>query len=135
MKTYSHVSDCWDAIREAKSINEVKQLISQFPIWSGSWTIEIEDYPSVGKNYVVCNYYMENDIEQLDRETLSIPYVPEDFKEAICELADVDWNYGNTIDNYEEFTKRCSMRGIIPTEELFNEYQSIITRFKSGEYR
>jgi hypothetical protein len=66
---YNHIKDCWAAIREAKTIEEVKNLFEQFPRWSGDWNIEIED-----NQYVVYNTYFDEQCDSFDTdyETLDI---------------------------------------------------------------
>ena len=36
-RIYRHISDCWQALREATSIEEVEKLFGDFPRWSGDW--------------------------------------------------------------------------------------------------
>lgn len=69
MKTYEHINDCWNAIREAKTKEEVEQLFEEFPRWSGDWYIEEED-----GYYVVYNSYYDRCCEcyDTDKETLDI---------------------------------------------------------------
>lgn len=66
-RTYSHINDCWKAIREAKTIEEVERLFQEFPRWSGDWTIQFEN-----NEYVVYNCYEEYGTYQTDSETLDI---------------------------------------------------------------
>ena len=37
-RIFRHISDCWQALREAKSIEEVEELFDWFPRWSGDWS-------------------------------------------------------------------------------------------------
>ena len=68
-KNYFHISECWDAIREAKTIKEVEKLFRDFPRWSGDWDIMVED-----GQYVVYNTWFDEqcDVFDVDRETLDI---------------------------------------------------------------
>ena len=36
---YKHINDCWEAIRNAKTIEEVNDLFEKFPRWSGDWCV------------------------------------------------------------------------------------------------
>ena len=66
---YKHINDCWAAIREAKTIEEVKNLFEQFPRWSGDWDVVVED-----EHYVVYNTYFDEQCGDFDTdcETLDI---------------------------------------------------------------
>lgn len=73
MKKFEHIRDCWNAIREAKTVSEVKDLFEEFPRWSGNWDITIED-----ETYVVVNTYEDENMGwQEDKETLDIEYPEE----------------------------------------------------------
>lgn len=52
---YLHISECWAAIRDAKTIEEVKKIIEELPRWSGEWDIEIDE----NKYYLVTNSYFD----------------------------------------------------------------------------
>lgn len=68
-KNYSHISECWDAIREAKTIKEVESLFRDFPRWSGDWDIMVED-----GQYVVYNTWRDEQCKVFytDSEALDI---------------------------------------------------------------
>jgi len=36
-KVFSHISECWQALRDAESVEEVEKLFEIFPRWSGDW--------------------------------------------------------------------------------------------------
>lgn len=38
MKNYSHIN-CWNALRFCKTRDEMADVVSTFPIWSGTWSI------------------------------------------------------------------------------------------------
>lgn len=71
--TFSHINDCWNYLREAKSIDDLKQRIEQLPIWSGSWSVE-EDNEIVGNedddqvSVLVVNSYYDEQCEDWDVE-------------------------------------------------------------------
>ena len=73
---YKHIDDCWNAIRNAKTISEVQDLFDDFPRWSGDWDVEVQYNSFFEKCYVVYNYYYDKNLgeEQTDCETLEIPY-------------------------------------------------------------
>ena len=62
-KNYSHISECWDAIREAKTIKEVEKLFRDFPRWSGDWDVMVED-----GQYVVYNTWFDGQCEDYDTD-------------------------------------------------------------------
>ena len=66
---YKHINDCWADIREAKTIEEVKDLFEKFPRWSGDWDIMVED-----GHYVVYNTWFDEQCDDFDTdcETLDI---------------------------------------------------------------
>jgi hypothetical protein len=74
MTNYTHINDCWEAIRQAKTIEEVELLFDTFPRWSGDWEVQIENDSFYNKCYVVYNtYYDKNlDQEETEAETLDI---------------------------------------------------------------
>ena len=68
MAKYEHINDCWKAIREAKTKEEIESLFEEFPRWSGNWDLVKQDDGS----YVVYNEYEEYGCFQTDRETVDI---------------------------------------------------------------
>lgn len=71
---YKHINDCWAAIREAKTIEEVKNLFEQFPRWSGDWDVQVENNSFYEKRYVVYNTWFDSNLDEFDTdcETLDI---------------------------------------------------------------
>ena len=69
---YNHINDCWADIKEAKTIEEVKNLFRKFPRWSGDWDVEIEDFDGE-KRYIVTNTYWDGDELQYDDREIEIP--------------------------------------------------------------
>ena len=75
--TFSHINDCWNYLRKAKSIKDLKQRIGQLPIWSGDWSVE-EDNDIVGNeddqqvSVLVINSYYDNQCEdwEVEQETM-----------------------------------------------------------------
>ena len=72
---FTHINDCWKQLREAKSLEEVENLLKNFPSWSGNWWVESE-YGQV----IIFNDWYDKTCEtwKLDREVLDIPYTKED---------------------------------------------------------
>lgn len=67
---YKHIDDCWNAIKEAETIEEVEKLFDGFPRWSGDW----DWYESDDGFVVVENCWYDKTCEsfECDRETLDI---------------------------------------------------------------
>ena len=78
---YNHIKDCWADIKEAKTIEEVKNLFRNFPRWSGDWEVEVVD-DGDEKYYVVLNRYWDHltESQEEDFETLDIPVEAEDLE-------------------------------------------------------
>ena len=82
---YKHIKDCWTAIREARTKDEVERLFGEFPRWSGDWEVIIED-----RQYVVVNSYYDAQCDnwETDYETLDIEVEIEDDRSELL------WDYG-----------------------------------------
>ena len=78
---YKHISDCWEAIRKAKTIDEVEELFEEFPNWAGIWTVQIENNSFDKKVYVVYNTYSQYGDIQEDAEELEIEVEEEEEEE------------------------------------------------------
>ena len=68
-RVYNNISDCWQALREAQTKEEVEELFRWFPRWSGDWECYWEN-----KHLTVQNTYQEFGADQIDREDLDIEY-------------------------------------------------------------
>lgn len=83
---YTHINDCWNAVRECKTISEVKDLVETFPRWSGDWDIVVDK----GRVTMINSYFdkaldsYEEDVEDLDIE------VDEDSEDDL----EMPWDYG-----------------------------------------
>jgi len=75
MKVFNHINDCWAAISECKTIDEVNDLIQTFPRCMGEWWIDTED-----SSYVVTNRYYDSQLEDWfeDSEDLEIEVEEDD---------------------------------------------------------
>ena len=75
-RTYEHIKDCWNAIREydeqGKTYDELLELTQEFPRWSGNWDIEPNEY----NNCRVINSYYEEEYQNWDQdiEDTDIPW-------------------------------------------------------------
>lgn len=71
---YKHINDCWEAIRNAKTITDVENLFKEFPRWSGDWDVQIEMDSFFVKQYVVYNTFYDASLDDFDTqcETLEI---------------------------------------------------------------
>ena len=50
---YKHINDCWSAVREAETVDEVDALLETFP--SGDWDLQLEYNSFYVKTYVLYN--------------------------------------------------------------------------------
>lgn len=75
MKTFNHINDCWEAISECKTKDEVNDLIQTFPRCMGEWWIDVED-----DHYVVTNRYYDGQLDDWyeDSEDLGIDVEEDD---------------------------------------------------------
>lgn len=66
---FNHIKDCWNAIKEAKTKEEIESLFKLFPRWSGDWSVDIKD-----GHIVVTNDWYDPTTESYnsDSETLDI---------------------------------------------------------------
>lgn len=82
---YKHINDCWAAVREAKTIEEVENLFEQFPRWSGDWDVVVED-----DQYVVYNNYFDPQYGEFntDFEILDI-----EVEEDEDDRSELPWDY------------------------------------------
>jgi len=85
---YKHISDCWNALYAAKTLQEVQDLFEEFPRWSGDW----DWYPDEDHYVVVENSYYDKstDTYDTDSETLDILVDDEYFDDDI----ERPWDYG-----------------------------------------
>jgi hypothetical protein len=67
---YEHIKDCWQAVRDCKTYEELITTLENFPRWSGDWEI----IPEAGY-YTVVNTYFDEQCETYDSdsEALDIP--------------------------------------------------------------
>lgn len=106
---YKHINDCWSAVRQAKTADEVYDLLETFPKWSGDWDLRLEDNSFYIKTYVLYNTYYDKDLDQEDTsaETLDIP-TPEEELPLVEDFEDVDeltedFDEPDLIDDLDDF--------------------------------
>lgn len=109
---YEHINDCWNAIRNAKTEEEVQELFEEFPGWSGSWDLVIQDNGS----YIVYNTYEEYGCEQTDKETIYLEdyeelykMETEDGRYLIGDDIDMDYIHGNIQAGYDVTVYKCEI--------------------------
>lgn len=75
---FNHINDCWNAIEECKTHQELLELLENFPIWSGTWIV----VNNQGYCQVINEFYEKN-TEDYDftREDTDIPYEEEEEEE------------------------------------------------------
>ena len=75
---YKHINDCWEAIRNAKTIEEVNDLFEEFPRWSGDWSVTEQDGV-----VTVRNSYWDEQCEswEEDKEDIDVEYHEDQLEE------------------------------------------------------
>ena len=99
---YKHINDCWSAVRQAKTVDEVNVLLETFPKWSGDWDLQLEYNSFYVKTYVLYNTHYDKDLDQEDTsvETLDIP-TPEEELPLVEDFEDSD--EPDLIDDIDDF--------------------------------
>jgi hypothetical protein len=79
MKTFKHISDCWEAVKACKNIDEVNEVLDSIPRGFGEWWVDVV-YPDGVPCYEVTNHYYDGQLDDYytDEETLDIPVDEED---------------------------------------------------------
>lgn len=108
---YKHINDCWSAVREAETVDEVDALLETFPKWSGDWDLQLEYNSFYVKTYVLYNTHYDKDLDQEDTsvETLDIP-TPEEELPLVEDFEDSEepdlidgLDEPNLIDDIDDF--------------------------------
>lgn len=106
---YKHINDCWSAVREAKTVDEVNALLETFPKWSGNWDLRLEYNSFYVKTYVLYNTHYDKDLDQEDTsaEILDIP-TPEEELPLVEDFEDFDelpedFDEPDLIDDLDDF--------------------------------
>ena len=76
IRNYEHITDCVNHLLECKTIEEVHQVMDNFPRWSGEWWVDTVEGPN-GKYYEVSNQYYDKQYDDLIVEAyeLEIPVI------------------------------------------------------------
>lgn len=79
MAKFNHIDDCWDAITECETIQEVQKVLGEIPNKFGSWWIAVAEN-SDGDCYEVTNSYWDSDSggQLYESAELEVPF-DEDF--------------------------------------------------------
>ena len=73
-REFNHINDCWDAVRECKTRDELEGLFEEFPRWSGNWYVDFNHgYCSVINSY----WDKQSESQEEEREDVDIPWCPE----------------------------------------------------------
>lgn len=74
-RTYNHINDCWVAIHECETLDDVIETIAQFPNGFGKWDVE-----KVNGRVRVINEYYDGQLDDWysDEEDIGIDWTDED---------------------------------------------------------
>lgn len=77
---FNHIDDCWDAITECETIQEVQKVLGEIPNKFGSWWIAVTDNGD-GDCYEITNSYWDSDAggQLYESAELEVPF-DEDFE-------------------------------------------------------
>ena len=81
---YKHINDCWNALEDAKTVEEVEDLFDDFPRWSGDWDWYVEN-----GEVVVENTYYDDYSEVYETDSRTFPDIPVDEDEG----PEFPWDY------------------------------------------
>lgn len=76
-KEFKHINDCWSALEEVTTIDEMEDLLEEFPRWSGDWEWYLKD-----DIVVVNNTWFDKETEMYcdeERELENIVFDLDDF--------------------------------------------------------
>lgn len=78
-KTFKHINDCWNAIEDCETIEEVRQVLDNLPRKFGEWWIDTTSDDGI-PCYEVTNQYWDPQYEEYytDSRTLEVPVDEED---------------------------------------------------------
>lgn len=78
-KTFKHINDCWNAIEDCETIEEVRQVLGDLPRKFGEWWIDTVSEDGI-PCYEVTNQYWDDQYEEFctDTRTLEVPVDEED---------------------------------------------------------
>lgn len=62
---YKHIKDCWNALAQCKSIEELVKMMGEFPNKFGTWEISYMDHDGIG----ITNYYYDEQGDSNEEES------------------------------------------------------------------
>jgi hypothetical protein len=68
---FDNINDCWDYLREAKSIDDLNERIEEMPKWSGSWLVEFVQTQEQGQ-YSYDEYLIINCVDDMNEDKENI---------------------------------------------------------------
>ena len=72
---FEHINDCWNALRECETLDEVRTMIGQFPNCFGKWYVENEN-----GSVLVTNEYFDGQLDDwfTEDETLDVDWTDDE---------------------------------------------------------
>ena len=68
---FDNINDCWEYLREAKSIEDLNERIEEMPKWSGSWLVEFVQTQEKGQ-YSYDEYLIINCVDDMNEDKENI---------------------------------------------------------------
>lgn len=68
---FNNINDCWDYLREAKSIDDLNERLEEMPKWSGSWLVEFVQTQEQGQ-YSYDEYLIINCVDDMNEDKENI---------------------------------------------------------------
>lgn len=68
---FDNIEDCWDYLREAKSIDDLNERLEEMPKWSGSWLVEFVQTQEKGQ-YSYDEYLIINCVDDMNEDKENI---------------------------------------------------------------
>lgn len=152
---YKHIKDCWNALAQCKSIEELVKMMGEFPNKFGTWAISYMDNDGIG----ITNYCYDEqagaDVEESDyywfenlilgEERSFWPYIIN----AITSDTDGEWDVimsAPTLESAKQFARdlvkyvRCGDFKVYQTEVVYRpedesdpKSDEIVYRYEEGD--
>ena len=68
---FDNINDCWEYLREAKSIDDLNERVEEMPKWSGSWLVEFVQTQEKGQ-YSYDEYLIINCVDDMNEDKENI---------------------------------------------------------------
>ena len=68
---FNHIDECWEYLKEAKSIDDLNERIEEMPKWSGSWLVEFVHTQEQGQ-YSYDEYLIINCVDDMNEDKENI---------------------------------------------------------------